>query len=60
MSANLFGSWSVMAIIDYLEQLESRSQGRRMLAELDDHQLRDIGLTRAEADEESQKLPWVA
>lgn len=54
------GSWSVMAIIDYLEELETRRQGRRLLAELDETQLRDIGLTRADADQEAQKLPWVA
>ncbi len=54
------GAWSVMALIDYLEQLESRYQGRRMLAELDETQLRDIGLTRADAEQETDKLPWVA
>jgi uncharacterized protein YjiS (DUF1127 family) len=54
------GSWSVMALIDYLEQLESRHQGRRLLAELDETQLRDIGLTRADAEQETDKLPWVA
>lgn len=54
------GTWSVMALIDYLEQIESRRQGRRLLAELDETQLRDIGLTRADADQEANKLPWVA
>lgn len=54
------GTWSVMALIDYLEQMESRRQGRRLLAELDEAQLRDIGLTRADADQEAHKLPWVA
>jgi uncharacterized protein YjiS (DUF1127 family) len=54
------GSWSVMALIDYLEQLESRRQGRRLLAELDETQLRDIGLTRVDAEQETDKLPWVA
>ncbi len=54
------GTWSMMALIDYLEQLESRRQGRRLLAELDETQLRDIGLTRADADQEANKLPWVA
>ncbi len=54
------GTWSVMALIDYLEQIESRRQGRRLLAELDEAQLRDIGLTRADAEEEANKLPWVA
>ena len=54
------GTWSVMALIDYLEQMESRRQGRRLLAELDETQLRDIGLNRADADQEANKLPWVA
>ncbi len=54
------GTWSVMALIDYLEQMESRRQGRRLLAELDETQLRDIGLNRADADLEAHKLPWVA
>jgi len=54
------GSWSVMALIDYLEQLESRRQGRRLLAEMDETQLRDIGLTRADAEQEADKFPWVA
>lgn len=54
------GTWSVMALIDYLEQMESRRQGRRLLAELDENQLRDIGLNRADADQEAHKLPWVA
>lgn len=61
MSKSLMpGTWSMMALIDYLEQLESRRQGRRLLAELDETQLRDIGLTRADADLEANKLPWVA
>lgn len=54
------GSWSMMALIDYLEQLESRCQGRRQLAEMDEIQLRDIGLTRVDAEQEAEKYPWVA
>lgn len=31
---------------------------RRRLAQLDDHLLRDIGLTRAEAEAEAARAPW--
>ncbi|HYE52583.1 MAG TPA: DUF1127 domain-containing protein [Azospirillaceae bacterium] len=33
---------------------------RRGLAEMDDHMLRDIGLTRAQVEAETAKLPWQA
>ena len=36
------------------------SRSRQMLDELDDHLLRDIGLTRAEARRESSKFFWQA
>ena len=35
-----------------------RSQTRRVLAELNEHQLRDIGQTRAEAQRESAQPFW--
>jgi uncharacterized protein YjiS (DUF1127 family) len=35
-----------------------RARQRRQLAELSDHMLRDIGLTRADAWAESEKLFW--
>jgi uncharacterized protein YjiS (DUF1127 family) len=35
-----------------------RRRGRRALAEFDDHQLRDIGLSRADAWRESSKCFW--
>lgn len=35
-----------------------RVQDRRRLAELDDHMLRDIGLTRAEAEQAAARPFW--
>ena len=35
-----------------------RSRQRRALAALDDHVLRDIGITRVEAEREAQKPFW--
>ena len=37
-----------------------RSRGRDDLAELDEHLLRDIGLTRSEVENERNKLFWQA
>jgi uncharacterized protein YjiS (DUF1127 family) len=54
------GSWSIMSLIEYLEQLEERRRSRFLLSQLDDTQLRDIGLSRADAEREAHKLPWVA
>jgi uncharacterized protein YjiS (DUF1127 family) len=54
------GSWSIMSLIEYLEQMEERRHSRHLLSQLDDTQLRDIGLSRADAMREAHKLPWVA
>jgi uncharacterized protein YjiS (DUF1127 family) len=35
-----------------------RSRQRRLLATLDDHTLRDIGITRVEAERECEKPFW--
>ena len=37
-----------------------RSRQRRMLATLDDHMLRDIGITRADAARECEKPFWLS
>jgi uncharacterized protein YjiS (DUF1127 family) len=34
------------------------AQSRRALRRLDDHLLRDIGLTRHEAESEATRVPW--
>lgn len=39
---------------------EALARSRRRLAHLDDHILRDIGLTRAEAEAEAEKPAWGA
>jgi len=38
----------------------ARSRQRRQLLEMDDHQLKDIGITRAEAELEGRKPIWKA
>jgi uncharacterized protein YjiS (DUF1127 family) len=37
-----------------------RSRQRRQLLEMDDHELKDIGITRAEAELEGRKPIWKA
>ena len=46
------------AITAILWQWRERSRSRRALAAFDDHQLSDIGLSRADASRESSKWPW--
>jgi uncharacterized protein YjiS (DUF1127 family) len=38
----------------------SRRRQRQQLRQLDDHQLRDIGLTREQAEREADRPFWVA
>ncbi len=45
---------------DRLLNIEALWRQRRSLAELDDHLLRDIGLTRDEARRESERPAWDA
>jgi uncharacterized protein YjiS (DUF1127 family) len=45
-------------ILAWWARCRSRAAERRALAALSDCGLRDIGLTRAEADGESQKWSW--
>jgi len=54
------GNWSVMSLINFFDQIGERSHSRQLLSRMDDAQLRDIGLSRADAERESHKLPWVA
>jgi len=49
--------WTIAAVSTVILWLE-RGRSRRVLATLDDHQLRDIGVTRAEARLESAKPFW--
>ena len=43
-----------------LRKWQERARGRAELAALDDRQLRDIGLTRCDANRESDKPFWRA
>lgn len=41
-----------------LRQAWQVRQTRRQLAEMDDHMLADLGISRAEAYEEARRAPW--
>lgn len=43
-----------------LQQARALRRQRLRLRELDDRMLRDVGLTRAQAEDEAQRPPWDA
>jgi uncharacterized protein YjiS (DUF1127 family) len=45
-------------VLDTLSLWQRRARQRRELAQLDDHMLRDIGITRADALAEAGKVFW--
>ncbi len=47
-------------LFDVLLVWQERAETRLRLADLDDHRLRDIGITRAEAEREAAKFFWQA
>ena len=51
-------SGPVMEFVEYVFHILSRRQQRRDLRELDDRQLHDVGITRAQAVRESRKPFW--
>ncbi|MDJ0942538.1 MAG: DUF1127 domain-containing protein [Kiloniellales bacterium] len=56
-----FASSGLLArIIEGLLLWQERAAQRRALAGLDDHLLKDMGITRAEADREARKPFWRA
>ena len=57
-----FAHWRVwtIAVIATVALWLERGRSRRVLATLDDHRLRDIGVTREEARLESAKPFWQA
>ena len=66
-SASFFGNLRDLAAafgnilvrgFELLLDWQERSRQRRILMGLDDHLLRDIGLSRAEAEAEYRKQPW--
>ncbi|HUL07864.1 MAG TPA: DUF1127 domain-containing protein [Candidatus Acidoferrum sp.] len=50
---------NLIAAMAALVLWRERGRGRRVLAGLDDHELRDIGVTRAQAQLESAKPFWM-
>jgi uncharacterized protein YjiS (DUF1127 family) len=48
----------VMGFAAYVFRIVSRRQQRRDLRELDDRQLYDVGITRAQVERESRKPFW--
>lgn len=48
------------AVLDILAAWSFRYNSRLELSEMSDHQLKDIGLTRKEAHQESKKPFWLS
>ena len=56
-----FAAWLrrwAAAVAAMMLSWDDRARQRRHLRSLDDHMLKDIGLTRGEVIFESRKLPW--
>ena len=51
--------WSVRRVTLSVHSWMERSQQRQALSELDDHQLKDIGLSRTAAMTEARKPFWM-
>ena len=49
---------TAVAALDTLAEWQERARQRRQLQELDDHMLRDLGLSRADAQRESERPFW--
>jgi uncharacterized protein YjiS (DUF1127 family) len=49
---------ALSTILSVVLEWHERSRSRRMLETLDDHQLRDVGLSRADVWRESRKPFW--
>ena len=52
-------SW-LRRVRDTIRLWQDRTRGRQQLRDLDDHVLRDIGITRLQADAEASKPFWRA
>jgi uncharacterized protein YjiS (DUF1127 family) len=50
----------IVALADRALAWQARARERRMLADMDDRQLRDLGIRRADALEEADKPFWRA
>lgn len=51
------GDW-VLAILDRLALWQERAAGRHQLAQMSDRDLKDMGISRAEANLEARKPFW--
>jgi uncharacterized protein YjiS (DUF1127 family) len=49
---------SMGGFVDQVLAWQERARQRQMLASFDERQLRDVGLTRADVDRESEKPFW--
>lgn len=45
----------VISLVEYLARLQARSRDRHALKNLDDHMLKDVGLTRSDIEQELSK-----
>ncbi len=50
--------WSLRALVDILLEWHERARQRRQLLSLSDHMLKDIGISRADAEGEASKPFW--
>jgi uncharacterized protein YjiS (DUF1127 family) len=53
-----FFRFDFLAILSWMEALAARRRGRRALLEMTDTQLKDIGLSRADAYREGERPIW--
>ncbi|MCW8886728.1 MAG: DUF1127 domain-containing protein [Motiliproteus sp.] len=56
----MLGIELIRRILDFIQQLLRRYRTRRQLRDLDDHLLKDIGISRHQAQLESEKPFWRA
>ncbi|MFQ5545364.1 MAG: DUF1127 domain-containing protein [Acidiferrobacterales bacterium] len=57
-TAGQASSWSAAALIDMLFTWHERARQRRVLLTLEDYRLKDIGVSRADAELEANKPFW--
>ena len=59
LAAALRDGWAVVSLAGtWLDERLEKRKSRRLLQELTDYQLKDIGLTRADAFKEGQRRFW--
>jgi uncharacterized protein YjiS (DUF1127 family) len=50
--------WLIVKMLDGLEAMAQKHRSRRLLLELTDEQLKDIGISRADAEREAGRPFW--